>query len=183
MTETKRSPYSIAMREAFRHHLPISKLKCACYLVPSLLFGLSGPLGAYGIFVRGESLNLFYAVGILLSPISLPAGFIATKSLARKLFDPMAGLTITDEGIYNDSSPFSSHFLKWSEVESIHLTPNTIEVRALGSEGFTTLKARANKRRTKIHITTDCLQASYEEIERALRTHQSRPIVDDRPTL
>ena len=170
------------MREAFRHHLPISKLKCACYLVPSLLFGLSGPLGAYGIFIRGEGLNLFYAIGILLSPISLPAGFIATKSLVRKLFDPMAGLTITDDGIYNDSSPFNRHFLKWSEVRSIHLTPNMIEVRALGAEGFTTLRARASKSRTKIHITTDCLRASYEEIVTALSTHQSRPIIDDRPT-
>jgi hypothetical protein len=170
------------MRETFRHHLPISRLKCAFYLVPCLLFGLSGPLGAYRVFVRGESLDFLYAVGILFSPISLPICFIATKSLGRKLFDPMAGLTITDEGIFNDSSPFGSHFLKWSEVESIHLTPNTIEVRALGSEGFTTLKVRASKGRTKIHITTDCLQASYEEIERALRTHQSRPIVDDRPT-
>jgi hypothetical protein len=170
------------MREAFRHHLPISKLKCACYLVPSLLFGLSGPLGAYGMFVRGDSLNLFYVVGILLSPISLPAGFIATKSLGRKLFDPMAGLTITDDGIFNDSSPFSSHFLKWSEVESIHLTPNTVEVRAIGAEGFTTLKARASNKRTKIYITTDCLKASYEEIVSALRTHQSRPIIDDRPS-
>ena len=170
------------MREAFRHHLPVSKLKCACYLVPSLLFGLSGPLGAYGIFIRGESLNLLYAVGILLSPISLPAGFIATKSLGRKLFDPMAGLTITDDGIYNDSSPFNRHFLKWSEVGSIHLTPNTVEVRSLGAEGFTTLKARASKSRTKMYISTDCLKASYEEIVSALRTHQSRPIIDDRPS-
>lgn len=170
------------MREAFRHHLPISKLKCAYYLVPSLLFGLSGPLGAYGIFIRGEGLNLLYAIGILLSPISLPAGFIATKSLGRKLFDPMAGLTITDDGIYNDSSPFNRHFLKWSEVGSIHLTPNTIEVRALRAEGFTTLKARASKSRTKMYITTDCLKTSYEEIVQALRTHQSRPIIDERPT-
>ena len=171
------------MRETFRYHLPISKMKCACYLVPFLLFGLSGPLGAYRVFVRGESLDFFYAVGILFSPISLPICLIATKSLGRKLFDPMAGLTITDEGIFNDSSPFSSHYLKWSEVESIHLTPNTIEVRALGAEGFTTLKPRAAKGRPKIHITTDCLQASYEEIEQALRTHQSRPVVNDRPTL
>lgn len=170
------------MREAFRHHLPISKLKCACYLIPSLLFGLSGPLGAYGIFIRGESLNLLYAVGIVLSPISLPAGFIATKSLGRKLFDPMAGLTITEDGIYNDSSPFNRHFLKWSEVGCIHLTPNTIEVHALRAEGFTTLKARAIKSSTKMYITTDCLKASYEEIVSALLTHQSRPIIDDRLT-
>lgn len=174
------------MREAFRHHLPISKLKCACYLVPSLLFGLSGPLGAYGIFIRGEGLNLFYAIGILLSPISLPAGFIATKSLVRKLFDPMAGLTITGDGIYIDSSPFNRHFLRWTEVESIHRTHATIEVRAIGSAGFTTLKTgllKSKKARTTIHVTTDCLQASYEQIVEALRAHQSRPIIDERPTL
>ena len=171
------------MREAFRHHLPISKLKCACYLVPCLLFGLSGPYAAYCVFLQREGLGLGFALWILLSPISLTIGMRALFSLGRKLIDPKAGLTITDEGIYNDSSPFSSHSLKWSEVESIHLTPNTVEVRALGAEGFTTVKASTTNGRTKIHITTDCLQASYEEIELALRTHQSRPIVDDRPSL
>jgi hypothetical protein len=59
-------------------------------------------------------------------------------------------------------------------------------VRALGAEGFTTLKASrtsSKKPRTKINITTDCLQASYDDIVEALRTHQSRPLVDDRPSL
>jgi hypothetical protein len=171
------------MREAFRHHLPVSKLKCACYLFPSLVFGISGPLGAYGILIQGDSLNLLYAVGILLSPISLPAGFIATKSLGRKLFDPMAGLTITDDGIYNDSSPFSRHYVKWTEVADIRLTPNLIEVRTHGLTSLTSAEAGANKRRNKIIITTDCLNASYEEIIQALRTHQSRPIIDERPII
>jgi hypothetical protein len=174
------------MREAFRHHIPISKLKCAFYLVPCLLFGLSGPYAAYCVFVQREGLGLGFILWMLLSPISLTICMRALFSLGRKLIDPKAGLTIADEGIFNDSSPFSSHYLKWSEVESIHLTPNTIEVRALGAEGFTTLKASrtsSKKVRTKINITTDCLQASYEEIVEALHTHQSRPIVDDRPSL
>jgi len=174
------------MREAFRHHIPISKLKCAFYLVPCLLFGLSGPYAAYGVFVQREGLGLGYALWMLLSPISLTICMRALFSLGRKLIDPKAGLTITDEGIFNDSSPFSSHYLKWSEVESIHLTPNIIEVRSLGAEGFTAVKASrtsSKKFRTKINITTDCLKASYDQIVEALRTHQSSPIVDDRPSL
>lgn len=171
------------MREEFRHHLPISKAKCACYLVPCLLFGLSGPYAAYCVFVQHERLGLGFALWMLLSPISLTICTKALFSLGRKLFDPMAGLTITDEGIYNDSSPFNRHFVKWPEIESIHLTPHTIEVRALGTEGFSSVKGSAPKGKPMIHITTDCLQASYEEIIQALRTHQSRPIVDDRHAL
>jgi hypothetical protein len=174
------------MREECRHHIPISKLKCAFYLMPCLLFGLSGPYSAFCVFVQREGLGLSNTLWILLSPISLTICTKALFSLGRKLIDPKAGLTITDEGIFNDSSPFSSHYLKWSEVESIRLTPNVIEVRALGAEGFTSVKpnGKTSKRAlTKVNITTDCLQASYEQIAEALRTHQSRPIIDERPTI
>jgi hypothetical protein len=174
------------MREQFRHHIPISKAKCFLYLFPALLVGFSGPFAVYGVFLQDVKIGLFNGACILLSPLTLSIGLQAASSLGRKLVDPKSGLTITDEGILINSSPFNRHFLRWTEVESIHRTHATIEVRATGSAGFTTLKRgllKSNKARTTIHITTDCLQASYEQIVEALRTHQSRPIIDERPTL
>jgi len=174
------------MSENVRHHFPISKAKCGLYLIPCMIFGFSGPYAAYCVFVQGQPLALAYALWILLSPLSIPVCMPALFSLARKLFDPKAGVTITDDGIYNDSSPFRSYYVKWSEVQSIHRTPNTIELRSNLAEGFSTFKAgrkSSKKARTKVNITNDCLQDSYEEIAEALRTHQSRPFVDDRPLL
>jgi hypothetical protein len=174
------------MREQFRHHIPVSKVKCFFYLFPALLIGLSGPFAAYGAFLQDVKIGLFNGACILLSPLTLSIGLQAAFSLGRKLVDPKSGLTITDEGVFIDSSPFNRHFLRWTEVESIHRTHATIEVRAIGSAGFTTLKTgllRSKKPRTTIHITTDCLKASYDEIAEALRTHQSRPLIDDRPSL
>ena len=172
------------MSENARHHIPISKAKCGLYLIPGTIFGFSGPYAAYCVFVQGQNLGLAYALWLLLSPISIPVCMPAMFSLARKLFNPKAGLTLTDGGIHNDSSPFGSYYVKWAEVQSIHRTPNSIELRSNLAEGFSSfLKAgrkSSKKPRTKVNITNDCLQASYEEIVGVLRAHQSNPIGDER---
>ena len=171
------------MRESCRHHIPISKLKCALYLVFFGFVGLSGPYAIHAVFIKGNPLRSLNVVWLFLCPLTLPICMTALCSLGRKLFNPKGGLTITAEGIFNDSSPFSNHYLSWSEVDSIHLKPNVIELHANRVEGFTTLPRgwmKSKRRRTKINITTDCLQATYEEIVLALRTHQPRPIVDER---
>lgn len=174
------------MREDVRHHIPISKVKCGFYLIPCVIFGFSGPYAGYCVFVQGQPLGPAYALWLLLSPLTITVCMPAMLSLGRKLFDPKAGLILTDEGIHNDSSPFNRHFVKWSEIGSILLTTNRIELIANQAEGFSTIKngrTSARKPRTKIRISNDCLKASNEEITEGLRTHQSRPIVDDRPSL
>jgi hypothetical protein len=171
------------MSDGIRHHLPVSKTKCALYLIPCLLAGLYGPYATICAIHLGRWHGITFIIWILLSPLIVPICGTAIVSLGRKLFDPKAGLTITDEGLINDSSPFSRNYLRWSEVGSIHLTAHSIEIRSHGPEGFSTIKPEwmsSSKPRTKINISNDCLKASNEEIAEALRTHQSGPIIDER---
>ena len=187
------------MREEFRHHIPVSKAKCLGYCLFFTLLGVVFPVFLFAEYKRGAHLDGRASLLLLLSPVIVPFfGFLAIL-YGKKVFDPRSGLLITDEGIFNNSGLFGGTYVKWSEVSAIHLTSTNsgpkplhhIELRTVRVGGFSTTelpslwkvfmsKAKIEAGRGKIVIINQSLSASYEEVVEALRTHQPRPIIDER---
>jgi hypothetical protein len=191
------------MREAFRHHIPISKVKCFCYSALFTIFGILIP--ALVLLDTRPRANLTF-LGKLLQRISpalilvliLAFGFLVTM-LLLKIFDSKAGLLITDEGLYNNSTILGGDYVKWSEVSSIRLTTTKtnkqrihhIEVHANRKDGFSTIRVSWLRRLIMrkdmfssgcmiVRISKQTLEATYGQIVAALRTHQNAPIIDER---
>ena len=187
------------MREAFRHHIPISKFKCAFYFLILTLIGIVAPAFFLIEDLRGANLNAYARLALLFSPVSVPLYVFLAFTFASKFFDPKSGLLITDEGLFNNSNIFGGDYVKWSEVSAIHLTTiksgkrhtHMIEVRTEREDGFSTIKAGWFRRLImrkdmfspgcmKIFINKQSLGATYHEIVEALRIHQPTPVIDER---
>lgn len=187
------------MREAFRHHIPISKVKCFCYSTLFAVVGIVAPALVLLETPHGVNLTLFGRLVHRISPVCiLLCGFLVTR-LLLKIFDRKAGLLITEEGLYNNSSILGGDYVKWSEVSSIRLTTTKtgkqhihhIEVHTNRKDGFSTIRVSWLRRliMRKDMFSTGCmiviiskqtLGATYGQIVAALRTHQHAPIIDER---
>jgi hypothetical protein len=188
------------MREEFRHHIPISKVKCGLTFIFFILVGVVCPLIIFYEFRRGANMDSRASLLMVLSPVTIPFFIYVAILYARKFFDPRSGLLFTDEGLFDNSGLFKDNYVKWDEVSAIHLTSiNTgytkashrIEVRTERPEGFSTLTKlsrwnsmlcndKAEAARTKIVITSHAVGTSYDKIVEAFRTHQPRPVIDER---
>jgi hypothetical protein len=187
------------MREVFRHHIPISKVKCACYSTFLILVGVVVPALVLLDKPHGVSQGFHGRILQDISPACiLVFGFLAIRLLA-KIFDSKAGLLITDEGLYNNSNILSGDYVKWSEVSSIRLTTTKtgkrhihhIEVHTNRKDGFSTIRVSWLRRLIMrkdmfssgcmiVLISKQTLGATYGQIVAALRTHQNAPIIDER---
>lgn len=187
------------MREEFRHHIPISKLKCLGASIFFTLIGVVFPAFLFSEYQHGARMDRRASLLLVLSPVMVPCfGFLAIM-YGKKLFDPRSGLLITDEGVFNNSGLFGGTYVKWSEVSAIHLTSTNsgpkplhhIELRTERVGGFSTTelpslwkvfmsKAKIEAGRGKIVIVNQSLSATYDEVVEALRAHQPRPIIDER---
>jgi hypothetical protein len=187
------------MREQFRHHIPISKVKCACYFLIFILIAFLAPSLVIMKKMGGANLNWFETLVLKSSLLSVPLFGLLALEFASKFFDRKAGIIITEQGLFNNSNMFGWDYVKWSEVSAIHLTTiktgkrnfHMIEVRTRRIDGFSTIKASWFRRfiSRKDMFTPECqitlinkqtLAATYQQIVNALRVHQPTPIIDER---
>ncbi len=160
--------------------IPLNKAKITLFLVGAVAFVFTGVFFAIepAIFIspilRSEELIRIAGVAAVLF-FGLGAVY-----MLRKLFDKKVGLTISEEGIIDNSSAVSVGLIEWQDitgVETLEIASNKIllvhtnnpeKYMERATNMFSRKAIQANHRMygTPLSITANSLQIKYKELER-----------------
>lgn len=156
-------------------NIPLDRLKIFRSSFPLLIFIVVGIFLIIGSLSQDKHITYVFAFIFLVATIILSLFVIANLI---KIFDLREGLSISDEGIYDNSSIAALGFIPWEDVMSINVlkinNAALISVRAKNPEKymkrtniFTSFIIKGNLKMsgTPITISVNNLKCTFEELE------------------